>query len=115
MLFEMIQTGINQINNHTYDGLIIHKKSLQFIKTTMIFLIVYYYTFEILGVQIQRKSYAKLSRLFGSNIHIGFIFYYIISIAFLLIIILIYVYKVNRNYRKIHEMKNVFKICNSVT
>ena len=115
MLFEMIQTGINQINNHTYDGLIIHKKSLQFIKTTMIFLIVYYYTFEILGVQIQRKSYAKLSRLFGSNIHIGFVFYYIISIAFLLIIILIYVYKVNRNYRKIHEMKNVFKICNSVT
>ena len=113
MLFEMIQLGINQINDHTYEGLIMHKNSFHFLKTTMVFLIMYYYTFEILGIQIQRQTYQKLSFLFESYIHMGFAFYYVISFAFLLIIILVYVHKLNRIYLQIHELKNVFKICNS--
>ena len=113
ILFEMIQLGINQINDHTYEGLIMHKNSFHFLKTTMVFLIMYYYTFEILGIQIQRQTYQKLSFLFESYIHMGFAFYYVISFAFLLIIILVYVHKLNRIYLQIHELKNVFKICNS--
>ena len=112
MLFEMFQIGINQVNNHTYEGLISHKKSEHYGKTTIVFLVVYYYTFEILGLKVQRQSYQKLSQLIDSYLNIGFIFYYITSLIFLLIIFFVYIYKFNRNYRQLHEMKKVFKICN---
>ena len=112
MLFEMFQIGINQVDNHTYEGLISHKKSEHYGKTTIVFLVVYYYTFEILGLKVQRQSYQKLSQLINSYLLIGFIFYYITSLIFILIIFCVYIYKFNRNYHELHEMKKVFKICN---
>ena len=54
----------------------------------------------------------KISETFEKYLHLGFIIYYIISIISLLIIFFVYVYKFNRNYRRIHEMKKVFKVCN---
>ena len=111
LLFEMIQIGINQISNHTYEGLIEIKNSEHFTKTTSIFLFVYYYTFEILGLQISRQSYQKLSELIDSYLHIGFAVYYISSFVFILIIISVYIYKFNLNYQHLHQMKKVFKVC----
>ena len=112
LLFEMLQIGMNQINNHTYEGLIHIKKTEHFVKTTSIFLFIYYYTFEILGLQIQRQSYQKLSQLIDSYLHIGFIIYYFSSLVFIFVIISIYIFKFNKNYNYLHEMKKVFKICN---
>ena len=112
MLFEMLQIGINQINNHTYEGLIAVKKSEHFVNTTMVYLLVYYYTFEILGSQINRRSYQKLSELIDSYLHTGYIIYYFTSFIFILIIIFVYILKFNRNYHELHQMKKVFKICN---
>ena len=57
MLIEMIQIGINQIHDHSYEGLILIKKSEHFIKTTKVFLYVYYFAFEILSYRVQRQSY----------------------------------------------------------
>ena len=112
MLFEMAQIGMNLINQHDYESLIAHKKTVPYMKTITVFLFVYYYTFEIIGINIQRQSYMKISETFEKYLHLGFIIYYIISIISLLIILFVYVYKFNRNYRRIHEMKKVFKVCN---
>ena len=112
MLFEMVQIGMNEIANHSYDSLIAYKNSNHFVHTTTVYLFVYYYTFEILGLKIQRQAYLKISEIFEKYLHLGFIIYYIISIIYLFIILFVYVYKFNKNYRRIHEMKKVFKICN---
>jgi hypothetical protein len=112
MLFEMIQIGMNQIADHSYESLMAYKKSNHFMKTLTVFLFVYYHTFEILGMKVQRQSFIKISEIFGKNLHLGFIVYYIISIISLFIIFFVYVYKLNKNYRRIHEMKKVFKVCN---
>ena len=112
MLFEMVQIGMNEIANHSYDSLIAYKNSNHFVHTTTVYLFVYYYTFEILGLKIQRQAYLRISEIFEKYLHLGFIIYYIISIIYLFIILFLYVYKFNKNYRRIHEMKKVFKICN---
>ena len=112
MLFEMAQIGINQIDDHSYAGLIAHKKSEHFTNTTMTFLFVYYYTFEILSYRVQRQSFEKISELIKSYLHIGFVVYYIASFIFILIIIIVYITRFNRSYKQLHEMKKVFKICN---
>ena len=112
MLFEMIQIGINQIDDHSYEGLINFKKSEHYTNTTMVFLFVYYHTFEILAYQIQRQSFQKLSDLIYSYLHIGFFIYYIVSLGFIIVILFVYIYKFNRNYKQLHDIKNVFKICN---
>ena len=112
MLFEMVQIGINQINDHTYKGLMAHIKSEHYAKITSVFLFVYYYTFEILSYRVQRQSFEELSALIDSYLVIGFLIYYISSFIFILIVILVYIYKFNRNYHQLHEMKKVFKICN---
>ena len=112
MLFEMIQNGINRINDHSYEGLMSIVKSEQYINATIEFLFVYYYTFEILTFRVQRQSYQKLMELIDQYLHIGFIIYYIASIIFIIIIVFLYIYKFNRKYHKLYEMKKVFKVCN---
>ena len=112
MLFEMVQIGMNQIAEHSYESLIAYKKTSHFMKTITVFLFAYYYTFEILGSNVQRYSYVKISEIFENYLQLGFIIYYVISIISLFIIFLVYIYKFNAKYRHIHEMKKVFKICN---
>ena len=112
MLFEMIQIGINQINDHSYEGIMSIVKSEHYINATIEFFFVYYYTFEILTFRVQRQSYEKLSLLIDKYLHTGFIIYYIASIVFFAIIGFLYVYKFKRKYHKLYEMKKVFKICN---
>ena len=112
ILLEYIQIGINEINDHTYNGLIsiIHKA--YFPKIIIFFLTVYNYAFEILGGQLQRKSYIKITSTISNYINISFIIYYISSFAFILIIIFGYVININNHYNRIQEVKKVFKICN---
>ena len=112
MLFEMIQIGINQINDHSYEGIMSIVKSEHYINATIEFFFVYYNTFEILTFRVQRQSYEKLSQLIDKYLHTGFIIYYIASIVFIAIIGFLYVYTFNRKYHKLYEMKKVFKICN---
>ena len=112
MLFEIIQLGINQIKDHSYEGLMAHFKSYAYGKSTFTFIFVYFHTFEILAYRVQRQSYEKITELIYYYLHTGFIIYYIASFVFILIIIFVYVYKFNRNYHELHEMKKVFKICN---
>ena len=112
MLIEMIQIGINQIHDHSYEGLILIKKSEHFIKTTKVFLYVYYFAFEILSYRVQRQSYEKIFQLIDSYLLGGFLIYYFVSFIFILVIILVYIFRFNKNYRQLHEIKKVFKICN---
>ena len=112
MLFEMIQLNMNQITDHSYRGLISHIRTGEYGKTMFIILLVYYYTFELLGNRIQKQSYEKISDLIDLYLHTGFLIYYIASFVFILIIIFVYISKFNRNYLHLHEMKKVFKICN---
>ena len=112
MLFEITQVGINEINDHSYSGLISHIRGSNFAKRTIIFLFLYYYICEILSYRVQRQSFIKISELIDSYLLIGFVIYYIASFIFILIIILVYIYKFKKNYYKLHEMKKVFKICN---
>ena len=112
MLFEINQLGMNEINDHTYAGLIKHIRSINFSKRIIVFLFLYFYIFEILAYKVQEKSYIKISELIDSYLLTGFIIYYIISFIFILIIILVYIYKLKKNYYRVHEMKKVFKICN---
>ena len=112
ILFENIQIGINEINDRSYKGLIDIKHNGHFPKIIVNFITVYYFAFEILGAQLQRKSYQKINLLRLNYINISFIIYYISSFVFILIIIFGYILKINSNYNKIHELKKVFKVCN---
>ena len=112
ILFEMIQVGINQIDDHSYQGLISHKKSEHYTKSLTTFLFVYYYTFEIIGTRVQRQSYLKISEIIERYLIICFTIYYIATVVFIVLIIFLYIYQFNKNYYKLHDMKKVFKICN---
>ena len=112
VLFENILIGVNKINVRSYKGLINYLKDEYFPKITVTFLTVYYYAFVILGFQLQRKSYQKILSLMGKFVNISFIIYYASSSAFILIVIFGYIWKINTNYNKVHELKKVFKVCN---
>ena len=112
MLFEFTQIGINMIQDRSYEGLIAYIKSNYYAKKMISIIFGYCYIFEILGMRVQRQSYIKISELIESYLHVGFVIYYIASFIFILIIIFFYIYKFNRNYNNIHEMKKVYKICN---
>ena len=112
ILFDMIQVGINKIGDHTYKGLISHKKSEHYTKTLTTFLFVYYFTFEIIGTSVQRQSYLKISEVIESYLTFGFTVYYVSTVVFITLIIFLYIYKFNKNYYVLHDMKKVFKICN---
>ena len=45
-------------------------------------------------------------------INIEFLIYYITSFALILIIIFLYIWKINTNNNKINEIKKIFKVCN---
>ena len=112
LLLENILIGVNKIHTRSYNGLINYLKDEYFPKITVSFLTVYYYAFVILGFQLQRKSYQKMFSLMDNFSNISFIIYYVTSSAFILIIIFGYIWKINSNYNKAHELKKVFKVCN---
>ena len=84
----------------------------KFPRIVLSFLIVYHFAFQILGFQLQRNSYQKMSFLLIYNSNVGIVLVYITSICFILMIIFFYVIKVNNDYKKISELKKVFKVCN---
>jgi hypothetical protein len=112
IFIEYIQLGFNEIIDHSYEGLISIMHKNNYPKIIVFFLTVYNYALEILGGQIQRKSYQKINSLMINNIKTSFIIFYISSIIFGLIIVFHYILNLNANYNKIHELKKVFKICN---
>jgi hypothetical protein len=112
MLFEITLTGINEISDHSYMGLIQHLRGIKYSKRLTVFLFLYFNIFEILAYRVQRGSYIKIFELIDSYLLTGFVIYYIASFIFILIIILVYIYKFKKNYYKLYEMKKVFKICN---
>ena len=115
MLLENIQIGMNELNNTSYAGLISNFFEPKFPRIILSFLIVYHYAFQILGLQIQRKSYQKMSLLLIYNSNVGIVLVYITSIFFILMIIFFYIVKINNDYKKITELKKVFKVCNKNT
>ena len=112
LLFEMIQLGMNQVTDYSYEGLISYVKSEQYTNATVAFLFFYLYTFEILAFRVQRQSFENLMELIDSYLLTGFIIHYTASFIFIMIIIFVYIFKFNRNYHELHDMKKVFKICN---
>ena len=112
LFLESMQIGINQMNDTTYEGLIRIREGEYFPKITGIFLFVFVYTLEILGMKIQRQSNEKICEIIENYIHISFVIYYITSFIFIIIIVVEYIYRFNYKYYKLHEMKKVFKICN---
>jgi hypothetical protein len=112
MLLENIQIGMNELNSTSYAGLINNFFDPRFPRIVLSFLIVYHYAFQILGQQIQRKSYQKMSLLLIYNSNIGIVLTYISSTFMILMIIFFYVLKINNDYKKITDLKKVFKVCN---
>ena len=112
ILFEYIQIGINEINDRSYKGLINIVHGNHYPKTIVFSLTVYNYALEILGLQLQRKSYQKINSIKVNYVNISFIIFYISSFIIILIIIFGYICNLNNNYNKIYELKKIFKICN---
>ena len=112
MLLENIQIGMNELNNTSYAGLISNFFEPKFPRIVLSFLIVYHYAFQILGLQIQRKSYLKMSLILIYDSNVGIVLVYITSIFFILMVIFFYVLKINNDYKKITDLKKVFKVCN---
>jgi len=112
ILFEYIQIGINEINDRSYKGLINIMHGNHYPKTIVFSLTVYNYALEILGLQLQRKSYQKISSIKVNYVNISYMIFYISSIIIILIIIFGYIWNLNNNYNKMHELKKIFKICN---
>ena len=111
-LFQYYQKGMNQINDHSYTGLINNLYDNHFPKTVIYFITVFFYSFEILGAHLQRKSYQKLFFLLLYYSNIGIIIIYLSTIGFILIIIFFYIWNINLNYAKIIQLKKIFKVCN---
>ena len=111
ILFEHIQIGINEINDRSYRGLINTFYNEKIPKAIILFLTFYNYAFELLGMEIQRKSSQQIDSIRIKYININFFIYYATSFSFLLIIIFVYIWKINIQYKKIHGLKKVFKIC----
>ena len=112
IFIEYIQIGLNEINDHSYEGLITIMHKNNYSKIIVFFMTVYNYALEILGLQLQRKSYQKIGSLMVYYIKISFALLYVSSFFFIMIILLGYIWKLNATYSKIHELKKVFKICN---
>ena len=112
ILIENIQIGLNEINNRSYDGLITIEHKNNYSKIIIFFMTVYSYALQILGEQLQRKTYQKISSLMMNYAEISFILFYVSSCFFILIIVFGYIWNLNAKYNKIHELKKVFKICN---
>ena len=112
IFIEYIQIGLNEINDHSYDGLISVMHNYNYSKIIVFFMTVYCYALEILGIQLQRKTNQKLNSIMITYFNISFILFYVSSSLFLLIIVIGYIWKLNATYNKIHELKKVFKICN---
>ena len=112
ILFTNIQSGINEIKGRSYDELIKVAHNGNLPKLIIYFLTVYHYAFQIMGFQLQRQSSERINSLMSSYIKLSFSLYYISSIAFILVIIFVYIFKINSNYNKIQEIKKVFKVCN---
>ena len=112
ILFEYLQIGINEINDHSYDGLIKAKNSLTFAKINTFYLTVYNYALEILGSLVQRKSYQKINSLKVQYTNLIFSLYYVISFILILIIIFVFIWNINLNISKFYVLKKVFKVCN---
>jgi hypothetical protein len=91
MLLENIQIGMNSINNRSYGGLINNFYVPQLPRIVLSFITVYHYAFQILGMQIQRKSYQKMSLLLIYNSNVGIIMVYITTSFFIL-------YKFSKKY-----------------
>ena len=112
ILFEYLQMGINEINDHTYNGLFNIKQKEVFSRIILYYFSIYRYALEILGLELQRKSYQKITSLIDYYMNISFSIYYIYTLVLILIILFEYIKNINSNYNKIHELKKVFKICN---
>jgi len=112
ILIEYIQIGLNEINDRSYDGLIAIIHKINYPRIIVFFMTVYNYALEILGAQLQRKTNQKINFVMIIYSRISFILFYISSSLFILIIVFGYIWNLNTNYNKIHELKKVFKICN---
>ena len=112
IFIEYIQIGLNEINDHSYEGLIAIMHKNKYSKIIVFFITVYSYALEILGLQLQRKSYQKIGSLMVNYIKISFALLYLSSFLFIMIILFGYIWNLNATYNKIHELKKVFKICN---
>ena len=115
MLLENIQIGMSSISNTSYAGLINNFYEPQLPRIVLSFITVYHYAFQILGLQIQRKSYQKMSLLLIYNSNVGIVMIYITTSFFILLIICFYILKINNDYKKITELKKVFKVCKKNT
>jgi hypothetical protein len=112
VLFENVIIGINKVNDHSYQGLISNIYNEFFPKIIMMHSAVYSFLFEILAGQSQKIPNLKINALIGYYIKVCFSIFYASSFSFLLIIIFGYIWKINNNYNKVHEIKKVFKVCN---
>ena len=97
ILFEYIEIGINEINDRSYKGLINIKNGNNYPKTIVFSLTVYNYALEILGLQLQRKSYQKINSIRVNYVNISFFIFYISSFIIILIIIIGYIWNLNNN------------------
>jgi len=112
IFIEYIQIGLNEINDHSYEGLIAIMHKNNYSKIIVFFITVYNYALEILGLQLQRNSYQKIGFLKVYYFKISFALLYVSSFFFIMIILFGYIWNLNATYSKIHELKKVFKICN---
>ena len=112
ILFNYIQGGINEINDRSYNGLMKIMINGRFPKIISYDLFIYNYIFEILGAELQRKSYEQIRVIMVQNIYKNYIISYFISTIVILIVNFGYIMHINNNYNKIHEIKRVFKVCN---
>jgi len=112
ILIEYIQIGLNEINDHSYDGLITIMHKNNYSKVIVFFMTVYNYALEILGLQLQRKSSQKINSIMINYVKISFLLFYVSTSFFILSILLGYIWAINATYSKIYELKKVFKICN---
>ena len=112
IFFEMIQIGMNEINDRSYTSLISIMHTNNFPIIIAYFLTVYNYAIQILDLRVQKQSYVRLHDIMKENIFIGYVFNFITSTCLILIIFFEYIWNINKDYKKIHELKKVFKICN---
>ena len=112
LLLEYIQIGINEVNDHSYDGLIKGFKEFYLGKITAFYSLLYDFIFNFVDQKIQKPSIIRTISILGTNTNTTFILFLVFSIVLLLVIYLFYIKDVDKNYHMMHDLRKVWKVCN---
>ena len=111
-LFGLINDGIKSIGNKSYSGIINFLEKDYLYKCALFNFFIYRPLRSIVNFQVIKLGTNNIIKLFDRLFYINIIIDVTSQLCVLSIIIFIFIIEVEKTYKKIIRLKNVFSICN---